>query len=157
MFSHYICYKLTILCLCSYLITWTAFLSGLEPPSWLNFISFMFAWKCSVIHNFYSTVQWVTMFETMLYNTRRCSLILTDLLILTPNFFKIHHFVKPLHYIIIFNRPGVAEAVLQTPSWLIMSVGHPFVQISLKHHHSQIVWARAHWPMAVSRCMVECL
>ena len=42
----------------------------------------------------------------------------------------------------IFNRPGLAWAVLQPPLSLIEWVGDPFVQIPSKHLHSQTVRAR---------------
>ena len=39
----------------------------------------------------------------------------------------------------LINRPGVAGAVLQTPSSLIHSLAHPwFVKISLRRHHALI-------------------
>ena len=47
---------------------------------------------------------------------------------------------------VIFNRPGVARAVLQTPlsfiHSLIQLVGDPFVQVSSKHLHTQTIWCR---------------
>ena len=47
---------------------------------------------------------------------------------------------------IIFNRPGVAGAVLQSPQWLIDwmidSLTHPLVQISSKHSQYQTGRAR---------------
>ena len=43
----------------------------------------------------------------------------------------------------IFNRPGVARAVLQTPLWLIISVSESaFSSKSSKYHKSQTVRAR---------------
>ena len=46
----------------------------------------------------------------------------------------------------IFNRPGVAGAVLQIPSsfinWLIKRVNYPFPKISAKHLHSPTRRAR---------------
>ena len=53
------------------------------------------------------------------------------------------------------NRPGVAGAVLQTPS--LLSVGHPFVQISSKQTgraRELIFWEKVHLPPAT--CHVAC-
>ena len=44
---------------------------------------------------------------------------------------------------VMFNRPGVAGAVLQTPASLIKSVAQSsFSSKSSKHHNSQTVWPR---------------
>ena len=45
-----------------------------------------------------------------------------------------------LHYV--FNRPGVAGAVLQTPSWFIHWVSHLLFKISSKHSQFQTERAR---------------
>ena len=63
----------------------------------------------------------------------------------------------------IFNRPGVARAVLQSPPWLINSVTHPLVKISSKHSQSQTgrarvlkFWENVHPTLCVT-CHVSCV
>ena len=54
---------------------------------------------------------------------------------------RIHYESKALLQWVI-NRPGVAGAVLQSPSSLTDSLTHPFVKISSKHSQSQTERAR---------------
>ena len=63
----------------------------------------------------------------------------------------------------VFNRPGVAGAVIQSPLSLIKWVSNPLVQISFKHYHSQTwrarelkFWESVH-PTICVKCHVSCV
>ena len=63
----------------------------------------------------------------------------------------------------LFNRPGVATAVLQSPPWFIKWVSHPLLQISFKLCQSQTerardlkFWENVH-PTLCVLCHVSCV